>query len=142
MSMEGWIRTRDQLVERLRSLADGEALILGEPVQPAPDGPRKGILRRRPRPEPVRFVQFIRIRDDLCCDCVGPHYRETSTEEDAALRAEGWHHPDETDVHSGNYEYWVPFTDDGIATAADLGIRALQTLSTPVDALEWTSVDA
>ena len=69
MPFETWDEAGDALLRALGLLADGEFLILGEPISyPAP---RRGLFGRRARPEATRYVQVLRIEDLYTAECVG-----------------------------------------------------------------------
>lgn len=59
---------RATLAAHLRALSDGEFVVLGEPMRYAAPS---GRFRRKPRPLPGRYVQYLRMGDDVAGECVG-----------------------------------------------------------------------
>ncbi len=94
-----WDDVADSVRRALGVLADGDFLILGEPV---PDPmPRRGIFGRRPRPAPTRYVQVLRIEDMFTAECVGATTMGGTWPMDEAtverLRELGWSTPVESE---------------------------------------------
>ena len=103
MPFKQWDDTRRALAHALEELADGEFLILGEPVPH--HVPRRGLLRRS-RPAPTRYVQVLRIEEVLSAECVGATSEGGSWEMDPSaielLRSIGWLTPKESNTAYGN----------------------------------------
>jgi len=103
MPFKQWDDTRRALAHALEQLADGEFLILGEPVPH--HVPRRGLLRRA-QPAPTRYVQVLRIEDVLSAECVGATSEGGSWDMDASaielLRSIGWLTPNESNAAYGN----------------------------------------
>src|SRR5690606_18945269 len=64
-----WDDVRLRLHRDLATLDDREFVVVGEPS--ALPGPRRGLLRRRDRPAPTRYVQALRDGNHLLTECVG-----------------------------------------------------------------------
>jgi hypothetical protein len=101
----GWTEAdRDAVVARLRAaietLADGEFLVVGEPVPPA-EAPRRRFGRRREAPPPSRYVQFRLADAWVYAECVGAQGFggdwPATPEQVAAVRAAGWLAPGDAD---------------------------------------------
>lgn len=125
----GWDAVRAELESRLRGLADGAALVLGEPQQ---QGPPRGLLRRS-KPLPGRYVQALRTGDQLSGECVGARLfggdADISREDHERLRADGWLAPgDLVDTEPGypNYRCDLPLAEAGVL--ADRQVAALAVL--------------
>lgn len=131
MPFKKWDDTRRELGHALERLAEGEFLILGEPV-PHPS-PRRGFLRRS-RPAPTRYVQVLRVEDVLSAECVGPTSLGGSWEMDPStiklLRRLGWLTPKESKVAYGNntpnFEQYVERI--GLPDLADVLVASLELL--------------
>ncbi len=131
MPFKQWDDTRRALAHALEQLADGEFLILGEPV-PLPV-PRRGLLRRL-RPAPTRYVQVLRIEDVLTTECVGAASLGGSWEMDDStidtLRSLGWLTPKEGMTAYGNttpnFEQYVERAD--LPALTDLLMASLELL--------------
>jgi len=131
MPFKQWDDTRRALAHALEQLADGEFLILGEPV-PLPV-PRRGLLRRS-RPAPTRYVQVLRYEDVLTAECVGAISLGGSWEMDPAtiemLRSLGWLTPNEGLTAYGNsipnFEQYVERVD--LPALTDLLMASLELL--------------
>jgi hypothetical protein len=123
MLFEKWDDTRRELALALEDLADGEFLILGEPVPTS--APRRGLLGRRPLPVPTRYVQALRIEDVFSAECVGAATLGGTWEMDpltiSRLRLLGWLTPMESKVAYGNvtpnFEQYVERADLPALTA-------------------------
>lgn len=131
-----------ELVQRLGGLAEGSFLILGEPV-PAPQ-PRSGLLGRRPKPPPTRYVQFLRDPHHLYGECAGSTLIggdwEISEAEHDRLRSLGWLAPGDPDpagTQPAYPNYWVTVDDDRAADLATMAIGALSLLGADPAGLEW-----
>jgi len=114
---DGWDDVRTELEYRLRGLADGDVVVLGEPQQ---QGPRRGLLRRS-KPLPGRYVQALRTGDLLSGECVGARLfggdAEIAAEDHERLRADGWLAPaDLVDTEPGypNYRCDLPLDEAGV----------------------------
>lgn len=125
----GWDDVRDELEARLRGLADGDVLVLGEPQQ---QGPPRGLLRRA-KPLPGRYVQALRTGDQLSGECVGARLfggdADISPEDHERLREDGWLAPgDLVDTEPGypNYRCDLPLAEAGLL--ADRQVDALALL--------------
>jgi hypothetical protein len=132
----------ERLGGTLVDLADGSILIVGEPA--APPGPRQGLFRQRPKPPPVRYVQYLRTDEYLACECVGASSFggdiELTSEQDEAIRTVGWRLPTDTsDAEPApsypNYHRTVPL--DEAPEAARLGVGALAALGLRPEELTW-----
>ena len=131
MPFKKWDDTRRELGQTLELLAEGEFLILGEPV-PIPS-PRRGLLRR-PQPAPTRYVQVLRIEDVLSAECVGATSLGGTWEMDPLtiklLRRLGWLTPKESEVAYGsttpNFEQYVERV--GLPALADVLVASLELL--------------
>ena len=138
MPYADWAGVRRDLTRSLEQLADGEFLLLGEPL--APSSPRRRLFGRKhqpgpgPGPAPSRYVQVLRVEDVLSAECVGAVGRggtwemtETTVEQ---LRSLGWLTPTETlvayAVATPNFAQHVDLT--GTAALADLMVASLALL--------------
>lgn len=142
MTGPAWPTVEDRLRLALAGLADGGILIVGEPA--APPGPRRGLLHRRAKPPPSRYVQYLRTDRLLACECVGAAAfggdLPLTAEQDAAIRRTGWRLPtDGSDAEPApaypNYHRTVPLGEPG--EAARLGVGALRALGLRPDELDW-----
>lgn len=142
MASIGWEAVEERLSTTLADLPDGGTLIVGEPAPPP--GPRQGLLRRRPKPPPVRYLQYLRNGKDLACECVGATSFggdwPLTSEQDTAICALGWRLPtDDSDAEPApsypNYHRTVPLDEAG--EAARLGVGALEALGLHPDKLTW-----
>ena len=138
----GFDELRRELVLRLASLEEGSFLILGEPV-PAPQ-PRAGLLGRRPKPPPTRYVQFLRDPRHLYGECVGSTLIGGDWEVGEAgherLRSLGWlapGDPDPTGTQPAYPNYWVTVADGQAADLAAMATGALSLLGADPAVLEW-----
>ena len=131
MPFKKWDDTRRELGRALERLAEGEFLILGEPVPVSL--PRRGLLRRG-RPAPTRYVQVLRVEDVLSAECVGATSLGGTWEMDPftikLLRRMGWLTPTESAVAYGNstpnFEQYVERT--GLLGLADVLVASLELL--------------
>lgn len=138
MPYADWAGVRRDLARSLEQLADGEFLLMGEPL--APSTPRRRLFARRhqrspgPRPAPSRYVQALRVGDVLSAECVGALGRggtwemtETTVKQ---LRSLGWLTPTETlaayAVATPNFTQHVDRT--GTPALADLMVASLALL--------------
>lgn len=132
MTEAGWDVLRDDLARRIAALADGEFVILGEPVV---YGEPTGRFRRRPRPLPNRFVQFLRMGVWVSGECVGStlfggDYDIPSADHER-LRSLGWMTPDDlvrVNTTPGYPNYRCDFPREDSARLARMGTDALQVL--------------
>lgn len=134
-----YARLRDTLVE----LEADEFVVVSDPV-PEP-GPRRGLLRRRPEPPPLRLVQF-RNDDDrwLYGECVGARLFggdwEITEQQHQQLRTTGWLAPGDPDpagVQPSYPHYWVLLERGEASRLARMGIDALTLLGADPGSLEW-----
>jgi len=142
MTSPAWVAVEEWLSATLVDLVDGDILIVGEPsAQPAP---RRGLLRLRPKPPPVRCVQYLRTDRYLACECVGATSfggdLPLTAEQDEAIRGVGWRLPtDASDAEAApsypNYHRTAPA--DEARAAARLGVDALAALGLRPDELRW-----
>ncbi|MEP7091584.1 MAG: hypothetical protein ABI776_15905 [Nocardioidaceae bacterium] len=145
MPYADWAGARCDLTRTLEQLADGEFLLMGEPL--ARSSPRRRLFARRhqrspgPGPAPSRYVQALRVADVLSAECVGALGRggtwemaDTTVEQ---LRSLGWLTPTETlaayAVATPNFAQHVDLT--GAAALADLMVASLALLGTSPSAL-------
>src|SRR4051812_28032709 len=132
MPFETWDEAGDALLRALELLADGDFLILGEPISyPAP---RRGLFGRRAKPVATRYVQVLRIEDLYTAECVGAASLggtwEMSRTTIDRLRSLGWRTPDESkrefDNVTPNFDMYVALT--AAPTLAELLVTSLQHL--------------
>jgi hypothetical protein len=137
-----WDAVYERLSVTLADLSDGGILIVGEPA--VPPGPRQGLLRRRRKPPPVRYVQYVRTELVIGCECVGAAGfggdLALTMEQDQAIRAAGWRLPgDGSDAEPApsypNYHRTVKLGEAG--EAARLGVDALRVLGLGPRELVW-----
>jgi hypothetical protein len=126
-----WDAWRTRLAHELSTLEDREYVILGEP-RPEPE-PRRGLFRRRPDPPPHRFVQFLRIDDQVTAECVGATsfggYLDIPPHRHERLRELGWNAPGDTsEVAWGAPNYRRYATTDEAESLASLAVDSLQVL--------------
>ena len=143
MRLEGdaaWERVAERLVAALESLADGEFLVLAEPD--APGGPRRGLLRRRVRPGPIRYVQYLRIGSWLKGECVGAASFggdwDVTASQDGQIRGLGWRAPgdvDETEDGTSYPNYRRTLPREEFRRAATMGVAALHVLGADPEGL-------
>lgn len=130
-----WDHWRQRLQRELEVIVDGAFVVLTEL-----DGPpvRRGLLRKA-RPEPVRYVQFLRVGDTFEAECVGArsfggYYNIDQTQHDA-LCGLGWEFPDRgarATWGAPNYRRYAKFRD--AAMLARLAIDSLAVLHLRPDA--------
>ena len=142
MTSTAWIAAEERLIATLVDLVDGGILIVGDPA--APPEPRQGLLRRRPKPQPGRYVQYLRTGMFLACECVGATSfggdLPLTAEQEEAMRGIGWRLPaDSSDAEPApaypNYHRTV--SGDETREAARLGVGALAALGLRPDELNW-----
>ena len=109
--MASWHDVVRRLETELLTLGDEEFVVLGEP-EPA-TAPARGLLRRRPRPAPTRYVQVRRSGGHWYAECVGATSFggdwEVDPATDVRLRALGWLVPGDDDpsgVQPSYPNYW------------------------------------
>lgn len=132
----------ERLSGALGDLTDGGILIVGEPA--VPPGPKRGLFRQRPKPPPVRYVQYLRSDRYLACECVGASSFggdiPLTSQQDEAIRTVGWRLPtDGSDAEPPpaypNYHRTLPL--DESREAARLGVGALAALGLRPEELNW-----
>lgn len=140
--MPSWDDVRQRLETELLDLADEEFVVLGEPEPPRP--PARGLLRRRPAPEPVRYVQLRRDGDHWYAECVGATTFGGDWEVDEVthhrLRDLGWLVPGEEDpsgVQPSYPNYWRVLPRQESARATTMSAGALELLGADPGRLEW-----
>ena len=140
---EDWTRLRARLAAALTALGEHDVVVAGEPA-PEPRPPR-GLLRRRARPEPHRYVQFLGLGDGtIRAECVGATLfggdLEIAPEVHERLRALGWAAPGDLpvdDVFGWGYpNYRAEGTTVEADRLADLGTEALTLLGLSPDAVD------
>ncbi|RZS86939.1 hypothetical protein EV189_2357 [Motilibacter rhizosphaerae] len=114
-SEPSWEALRAHLLDEVARLEELENVVLTEPVT---YGPPTGLLRKKPRPLPGRFVQFLRVDPWMSAEVVGATVFggdwETTPEQDAAIRALGWYAPGEqpdTAASTTNYRNDLPLAE-------------------------------
>lgn len=140
--MPSWDDVRQRLETELLDLADEEFLVLGEPEPPRP--PAHGLLRRRPEPEPVRYVQLRRDGDHWYAECVGATTFGGDWNVDEAthdrLRDLGWLVPGEDDpseVQPSYPHYWKVLQRQESPRVTTMCAGALELLGADPARLEW-----
>lgn len=140
--MPSWDDVRRRLETELLDLADDEFVVVGEaqPLRP----PGRGLLRRRPASEPVRYVQLRRDGDHWYAECVGAtsfggdwHVDEVTHER---LRDLGWLVPGEdhpSGVQPSYPNYWAVLGRAESRRAATICSDALALLGAAPSTLEW-----
>jgi hypothetical protein len=130
---------RRELAGRLAALSQGDALILGEPVEVSK---RRGF--RKQQVPPSRFVQFLRDPEHLYGECVGSTVFggdwETSEADHQRIRALGWlapGDPDPSGTRPGYPNYWCCLPESQADELATMAIGALDVLGAEPAALEW-----
>lgn len=140
--MTSWADVRARLEQELRSLGDGEFVVVGEP-EPARETAR-GLLRRRPPSAPTRYVQLRRDGDHVYAECVGSTAFGGDWEVDEVthgrLRDLGWLVPG--DEHASGVQpsypnYWIVLLRTEAERAATTCADALALLGVDPSALEW-----
>ncbi len=139
-----WQFAAERLSAALGALTHGDTLVVGTPGPPTP--PRQGLLRRRPTLAPARYVQYLRLDEDLRCECAGATSfggeLPLTAEQDAAIRALGWRLPrDGSDAEPAiNYpNYHRTLARHETREATRLGIGALEIFGLRPDELDWRS---
>ena len=140
--MTSWEDVRARLESELLTLDDGEFVVLGEPEPARP--PARGLLRRRPAPEPTRYVQLRRDGDHWYAECVGATSFGGDWDVDEAthqrLRDLGWLVPGEEDA-SGTQpsypNYWTVLPRAEADRAVTICSEALALLGADPTTLEW-----
>jgi hypothetical protein len=130
-----------ELTARLEALPEGAFLTLGEPAE-VPE--KHGLLRRRTRPAPGRYVQFRRDPGWLYGECVGSTLfggdLEIGEADHQRLRALGWLAPGDPDpagTRPSYPHYWCTLEGDRAADLAAMGVGALGVLGADPGALTW-----
>lgn len=141
MTDQAWQQWRERIAGELAALADREFLVVGEPA--AEPEPRRGLFRRRSDPAPTRFVQFLRIGDEVTAECVGATsfggYVDIAPDDDERLRALGWQAPGgsrEPDWGAPNYRIHSRPSDSDRLTG--LAVESLEVLGVAPDIVELT----
>jgi hypothetical protein len=123
-----WQSLHDELLTHLTTLEDREFVILGEPVTYRPG--RSKLFRRRPRPLPSRFVQFLRLDEHLAGECVGPADAgggwDISKHDQDRIRALGWDDTGRRELGAPNFSVELPRAE--AARLAGMGVEALKVL--------------
>ena len=131
-----WDGVRAHLAGTIRSLHHAGFVVVGEP----PGAPRRVGLFRRTEHPPTRYVQLLRLDDELHAECVGTSAvggpLEVSPEVAARLLAMGWAPPGDDAGTVPNYVVTAQVTD--AERLADLGARTLQLLGLQPGDLVWT----
>jgi hypothetical protein len=130
---------RATLAAHLRALSDGEFVVLGEPMRYAAPS---GRFRRKPRPLPGRYVQYLRMGDDVAGECVGAMAFggtwEISPADSDRLRALGWQTPaDRAGREAGGPNYSTDAARYDTPRLAQMGVDALGVLRAPLESLEF-----
>ena len=138
----GWNDVRRRLAAELASLTEGEFLVVRE-AAPEP-GPRRGLLRRRPTPAPIRYVQFRHDGGSMYAECVGATHFGGDWDVDAdtheRLRGLGWYVPGDDNpwqVSPSYPNYFRHHSPTESAELAELGAASLELLGVDPRALEW-----
>lgn len=137
-----WDDVRTRLERELLTLDDAEFVVVGEPESPRP--PARGLLRRRPKPEPTRYVQLRRDGEHWYAECVGATtfggdwaIDEVTHER---LRGGGWLVPGEDDpsgVQPSYPNYWKVLPRREAGRAASICTDALALLGADPSTLAW-----
>jgi hypothetical protein len=140
--MTSWEDVRARLERELLALDDEAFVVLGEPEPPR--GPARGLLRRRPAPEPTRYAQVRRAGEHWYAECVGATSFGGDWEVDDAthqrLRDAGWRVPGEEDLSGmqASYpNYWRVLARAEAARTAGACVDALADLGADPTTLEW-----
>ncbi len=128
---DDWDELRIRIRDALGALADREFVTVGEPA--AAPGPPRGLLRRRARPAPTRYVQFLRVGEALEAECAGSTSfggdLPLSAEVEDRLRALGWLAPgDTTETDWGYPNYHLHATVSESERLAALSVESLAVL--------------
>jgi hypothetical protein len=137
-----WDDLSARLAAVLVDLAEDEFVVVSEPAPPAE--PRSGLLRRRPKPAPTRYVQFRRDDSWLYGECVGAALFggdwHVPPADHARLRELGWLVPGEDDpsaVQPSYPNYWRVLARERAADAAAMAAASLEILGVEPSVLEW-----
>lgn len=126
---QGWERLRADLLEQLRTLREGQTVIVREPDEPAPamaPRPLWTFWQRAPVGDSGRYVQVTRFGDDLGAECVSGAYRQVAGTQHQALLDLGWEDPGSTRGGSDNYQWATKVGDEErLSTLAISSLRAL-----------------
>lgn len=140
--MRSWDDVRQRLETELPDLADEEFVVLGEPEPARPRA--RGLLRRRPAPEPTRYVQLRRDGDHWYAECVGATTFGGDWEIDPVthqrLRDLGWLVPGEEEpsgVQPSYPNYWRVLPRQESARVTTMCADALELLGADPARLEW-----
>ena len=138
-----WESLHEELTAWLQTLADGESVVLGEPVVL---GEANGLFRHRGKPLPSRYVRYVRMEHYLGGECVGSTAFggdwEISPADDGRLRALGWRAPDDTNGEEwGEPMYKCDLTRKEAARLARMGLDALRLLGVAPAAVEFRQGD-
>ena len=146
VSASTWDGVQRRLETALAALPDGGFVVLGEP---APERPRatglRGKFGGRGAPVPTRFVQALRVGDQLGVECVGAATfggpLAIAPDTDVRLRALGWLAPGDADYETMGgpaYRRWIAFA--ATTAAAALLVASLEVLgAAPSAPLELTT---
>ena len=134
-----WESLHEELTAWRQTLADGEWVVLGEPVVL---GEAHGLFRHRGKPLPSRYVRYVRMEHYLGGECVGSTAFggdwEISPADDGRLRALGWRAPDDTNGEEwGEPMYKCDLPRKEAARLARMGLDALRLLGVAPAAVEF-----
>lgn len=139
-----WPDVRRTLEHQLGQLGVGDFVTVGEPKPP--DGPPRGLLRRRETP-PFRYVQALLIEDSMFyAECVGATSFggtwEVTPEQHERLRGLGWYLPGEENPWEAQPSYPTYFcygpTSESDVLAGRM-VSSLEVLGVDPGGLEWTT---
>lgn len=140
--MASWHDVGGRLESELLTLGDEEFVVLGEP-EPA-TAPARGLLRRRPRPAPTRYVQVCRSGGHWYAECVGATSFggdwEVDPATDVRLRDLGWLVPGDDDpsgMQPSYPNYWRVLPREEAARAATMCADTLELLGVAPDTVDW-----
>ncbi len=138
---------RRELADRLAALPEGGFLVLGESA--AEPGVRRGLMRRRARPAPTRFVQFLRHPGWVYGECTGARSFggawEIGEVDHQRIRALGWlapGDPDPSGTQPSTPHYWCCLEPSRVVEIAAMAVDALRVLGADPATLEWRSSDS
>lgn len=133
----------DHLGAAIAELGPEQFLVAGEP-EPEPE-PARGVLARlRPRrAAPTRYVQALRVDDQILAEAVGAEsfggYYPFDAATDTAIRALGWATPDDPDADpTGAPNYRRRFPTDRPGDAAALLVETLSTMGVDLSTVTVT----